>query len=139
MRGLLNVQFAIGAGVLYVLEANPRASRTVPFVSKALGIPLAKAASRIMTGTSIDTLVSEGLLPERDGSSVPAQAPVAVKEAVLPFRRFRTHDGQVVDSVLSPEMRSTGEVMGIDRDFRARSSSPRTPPTAVCRRAAPSS
>jgi len=117
VRGLLNVQFAIGAGVLYVLEANPRASRTVPFVSKALGIPLAKAASRIMTGTSIDALVAEGLLPERDGSSVPAQAPVAVKEAVLPFRRFRTHDGQVVDSVLSPEMRSTGEVMGIDRDF----------------------
>uniref|UniRef100_A0A942T0X8 Carbamoyl phosphate synthase large chain n=1 Tax=Neobacillus citreus TaxID=2833578 RepID=A0A942T0X8_9BACI len=117
VQGLLNVQFAIGAGVLYVLEANPRASRTVPFVSKALGIPLAKAASRIMTGSSIDQLVSEGLLPERDGSSVPAQAPVAVKEAVLPFRRFRTHDGQVVDSVLSPEMRSTGEVMGIDRDF----------------------
>ncbi|MGW8432593.1 carbamoyl-phosphate synthase large subunit [Curtobacterium citreum] len=117
VQGLLNVQFAIGAGVLYVLEANPRASRTVPFVSKALGIPLAKAASRIMTGTSIDALVAEGLLPERDGSSVPAQAPVAVKEAVLPFRRFRTRDGQVVDSVLSPEMRSTGEVMGIDRDF----------------------
>lgn len=117
VQGLLNVQFAIGAGVLYVLEANPRASRTVPFVSKALGIPLAKAASRIMTGTSIEALVAEGLLPERDGSSVPAQAPVAVKEAVLPFRRFRTHDGQVVDSVLSPEMRSTGEVMGIDRDF----------------------
>jgi len=117
VQGLLNVQFAIGAGVLYVLEANPRASRTVPFVSKALGIPLAKAASRIMTGSSIDQLVTEGLLPERDGSAVPAQAPVAVKEAVLPFRRFRTHDGQVVDSVLSPEMRSTGEVMGIDRDF----------------------
>ncbi|MDB6426078.1 carbamoyl-phosphate synthase large subunit [Curtobacterium sp. 20TX0008] len=117
VQGLLNVQFAIGAGVLYVLEANPRASRTVPFVSKALGIPLAKAASRVMTGTSIDALVAEGMLPERDGSSVPPQAPVAVKEAVLPFRRFRTHDGQVVDSVLSPEMRSTGEVMGIDRDF----------------------
>jgi len=117
VQGLLNVQFAIGAGVLYVLEANPRASRTVPFVSKALGIPLAKAASRIMTGSSIDALVAEGMLPERDGSSVPPQAPVAVKEAVLPFRRFRTRDGQVVDSVLSPEMRSTGEVMGIDRDF----------------------
>jgi carbamoyl-phosphate synthase large subunit len=111
------VQFAIGAGVLYVLEANPRASRTVPFVSKALGIPLAKAASRIMTGTTIDTLVDEGLLPARDGAFVPIQSPIAVKEAVLPFRRFRTHDGQVVDSVLSPEMRSTGEVMGIDRDF----------------------
>ncbi|PZE67443.1 carbamoyl-phosphate synthase large subunit [Curtobacterium sp. MCBD17_021] len=117
VRGLLNVQFAIAAGVLYVLEANPRASRTVPFVSKALGIALAKAASRIMTGTSIAALVAEGMLPERDGAFVPAQAPVAVKEAVLPFRRFRTTEGQVVDSVLSPEMRSTGEVMGIDRDF----------------------
>ncbi|ROP66309.1 carbamoyl-phosphate synthase large subunit [Curtobacterium sp. ZW137] len=117
VRGLLNVQFAIGAGVLYVLEANPRASRTVPFVSKALGIALAKAAARIMTGTSVDALVEEGLLPARDGAFVPAQAPVAVKEAVLPFRRFRTAEGQVVDSVLSPEMRSTGEVMGIDRDF----------------------
>ena len=117
VRGLLNVQFAIGAGVLYVLEANPRASRTVPFVSKALGIALAKAAARIMTGTSVDALVAEGLLPARDGAFVPAQAPVAVKEAVLPFRRFRTAEGQVVDSVLSPEMRSTGEVMGIDRDF----------------------
>ncbi len=117
VQGLLNVQFAIGAGVLYVLEANPRASRTVPFVSKALGIPLAKAAARLMTGTTIDALVTEGLLPARDGAFVPMQSPIAVKEAVLPFRRFRTHDGQVVDSVLSPEMRSTGEVMGIDRDF----------------------
>ncbi|WP_439691692.1 carbamoyl-phosphate synthase large subunit [Curtobacterium sp. SP.BCo] len=117
VQGLLNVQFAIGAGVLYVLEANPRASRTVPFVSKALGIPLAKAAARLMTGTTIDALVDEGLLPARDGAFVPMQSPIAVKEAVLPFRRFRTHDGQVVDSVLSPEMRSTGEVMGIDRDF----------------------
>ncbi|UWD81238.1 carbamoyl-phosphate synthase large subunit [Curtobacterium flaccumfaciens] len=117
VQGLLNVQFAIGAGVLYVLEANPRASRTVPFVSKALGIPLAKVASRIMTGTTVAELVAEGMLPERDGAFVPAQSPVAVKEAVLPFRRFRTREGQVVDSVLSPEMRSTGEVMGIDRDF----------------------
>ncbi|TDN44757.1 carbamoyl-phosphate synthase large subunit [Curtobacterium flaccumfaciens] len=117
VQGLLNVQFAIGAGVLYVLEANPRASRTVPFVSKALGIPLAKAASRIMTGTTIAALVDEGLLPARDGAFVPMQSPIAVKEAVLPFRRFRTREGQVVDSVLSPEMRSTGEVMGIDRDF----------------------
>ncbi|MCS6583259.1 carbamoyl-phosphate synthase large subunit [Curtobacterium citreum] len=117
VQGLLNVQFAIGAGVLYVLEANPRASRTVPFVSKALGIPLAKAASRIMTGTTVAELVAEGMLPARDGAFVPAQSPVAVKEAVLPFRRFRTREGQVVDSVLSPEMRSTGEVMGIDRDF----------------------
>ncbi|KAA9135176.1 carbamoyl-phosphate synthase large subunit [Microbacterium caowuchunii] len=117
VRGLLNVQFAISAGVLYVIEANPRASRTVPFVSKALGIPLAKAAARIMAGSSIDQLREEGLLPPQDGSRVPLDAPVAVKEAVLPFKRFRTKDGQTVDSVLGPEMRSTGEVMGIDRDF----------------------
>ena len=117
VTGLLNVQFAIGAGVLYVLEANPRASRTVPFVSKALGIPLAKAASRVMTGSTIAELKAEGLLPAQDGSLVPADAPVAVKEAVLPFHRFRTRDGRMVDSVLGPEMRSTGEVMGIDRDF----------------------
>ncbi|GAA1911676.1 carbamoyl-phosphate synthase large subunit [Microbacterium aoyamense] len=117
VRGLLNVQFAISAGVLYVIEANPRASRTVPFVSKALGIPLAKAAARIMAGATIASLVDEGLLPAQDGSRVPLDAPVAVKEAVLPFKRFRTKDGLMVDSVLGPEMRSTGEVMGIDRDF----------------------
>ncbi|GAA1738305.1 carbamoyl-phosphate synthase large subunit [Microbacterium paludicola] len=117
VRGLLNVQFAISAGVLYVIEANPRASRTVPFVSKALGIPLAKAAARITAGETIDTLRSEGLLPQTDGSRVPLDSPVSVKEAVLPFKRFRTREGQIVDSVLGPEMRSTGEVMGIDRDF----------------------
>ena len=117
VRGLLNVQFAIGAGVLYVLEANPRASRTVPFVSKALGIPLAKAASLVMTGRSIRELVADGLLPAEDGEKVPLDAPVSVKEAVLPFKRFRTREGQIVDSVLGPEMRSTGEVMGIDADF----------------------
>ena len=117
VRGLLNVQFAISAGVLYVIEANPRASRTVPFVSKALGIPMAKAASRLMAGATIAELIDEGMLPAQDGSRVPLGAPVAVKEAVLPFKRFRTHDGKVVDSVLGPEMRSTGEVMGIDRDF----------------------
>ncbi|MFC5338321.1 carbamoyl-phosphate synthase large subunit [Leucobacter denitrificans] len=117
VRGLLNVQFAIGQGVLYVLEANPRASRTVPFVSKALGIPLAKAASRIMVGDSIQDLIESGFLPERDGSRTPIDAPIAVKEAVLPFKRFRTHEGLVVDSLLGPEMRSTGEVMGMDRDF----------------------
>ncbi|MEV4774816.1 carbamoyl-phosphate synthase large subunit [Microbacterium sp. LWH12-1.2] len=117
VRGLLNVQFAISAGVLYVIEANPRASRTVPFVSKALGIPLAKAASRIMVGATVAELIGEGMLPERDGSRVPLGAPVAVKEAVLPFKRFRTKDGKIVDSVLGPEMRSTGEVMGIDKDF----------------------
>ena len=117
VRGLLNVQFAISADVLYVIEANPRASRTVPFVSKALGIPLAKAAARIMAGSSIAELKAEGLLPQTDGSRVPLDAPVSVKEAVLPFKRFRTKDGHTVDSVLGPEMRSTGEVMGIDRDF----------------------
>ncbi|AXH35951.1 carbamoyl-phosphate synthase large subunit [Humibacter sp. BT305] len=117
VQGLLNVQFAIGAGVLYVLEANPRASRTVPFVSKALGIPLAKAASRLMVGETIASLKAEGLLPEVDGSRVPLDSPVSVKEAVLPFKRFRTREGLIVDSVLGPEMRSTGEVMGIDKDF----------------------
>ncbi len=117
VRGLLNVQFAIGAGVLYVLEANPRASRTVPFVSKALGIPLAKAASLVMVGTTIAELKASGLLPVNDGSRVPLDSPVSVKEAVLPFKRFRTKEGTVVDSVLGPEMRSTGEVMGIDKDF----------------------
>ncbi|GGF31004.1 carbamoyl-phosphate synthase large chain [Microbacterium sorbitolivorans] len=117
VRGLLNVQYAISAGVLYVIEANPRASRTVPFVSKALGIQLAKAASRVIAGTSIAELRAEGMLPELDGSQIPLDAPVAVKEAVLPFKRFRTADGEIVDSVLGPEMRSTGEVMGIDRDF----------------------
>lgn len=117
VRGLLNVQFAIGAGVLYVLEANPRASRTVPFVSKALGIALAKAASRIMVGDSLAQLKAEGLLPAQDGANVLFDAPVAVKEAVLPFHRFRTPDGRMVDSVLGPEMRSTGEVMGIDSSF----------------------
>ncbi|MBF4573623.1 carbamoyl-phosphate synthase large subunit [Herbiconiux sp. VKM Ac-1786] len=117
VQGLLNVQFAIGAGILYVLEANPRASRTVPFVSKALGIPLAKAASRLMVGVTIAELKAEGMLPVDDGSRVPLDSPVAVKEAVLPFKRFRTKEGLIVDSVLGPEMRSTGEVMGIDRDF----------------------
>ena len=117
VRGLLNVQFAVAAGVLYVLEANPRASRTVPFVSKALGVQVAKAAARVMAGASVAELIEEGMLPERDGSDVPADSPVAVKEAVLPFKRFRTKDGHVVDSLLGPEMRSTGEVMGIDRDF----------------------
>ncbi|MBT2515970.1 carbamoyl-phosphate synthase large subunit [Streptomyces sp. ISL-90] len=117
VRGLLNVQFAVAAGVLYVLEANPRASRTVPFVSKALGIPLAKAASRVMVGATIAELIDEGMLPASDGSRVPLDAPVSVKEAVLPFHRFRTREGIMVDSVLGPEMRSTGEVMGIDKDF----------------------
>ncbi|HEX6520612.1 MAG TPA: carbamoyl-phosphate synthase large subunit [Streptosporangiaceae bacterium] len=118
VRGLLNVQYAIAAGVLYVLEANPRASRTVPFVSKATGVPLAKAAARIMLGASIAALRAEGMLdPSGDGGTLPLDAPVAVKEAVLPFGRFRDSYGRGVDTVLGPEMRSTGEVMGIDTVF----------------------
>jgi carbamoyl-phosphate synthase large subunit len=117
VRGLLNVQYAIAAGVLYVLEANPRASRTVPFVSKALGVPLPKAASLIMAGRTIAELREEGILPEHDHTILPLGTPIAVKEAVLPFKRFQTAEGTIVDSLLGPEMRSTGEVMGIDRDF----------------------
>jgi carbamoyl-phosphate synthase large subunit len=117
VRGLLNVQFALAADVLYVLEANPRASRTVPFVSKALGITLAKAASLVMVGRSIASLIADGHLPAKDGTYIPAGSPIAVKEAVLPFKRFATKDGRFVDSLLGPEMRSTGEVMGIDVDF----------------------
>ncbi len=131
VRGLLNVQYALAGGVLYVLEANPRASRTVPFVSKATAVPLAKAAARIMLGASIAGLRAEGMLQAQgDGGTLPlaplAQGddpleppfgPVAVKEAVLPFGRFRDPAGQGVDTVLGPEMRSTGEVMGIDAVF----------------------
>ena len=118
VRGLLNVQYALAAGVLYVLEANPRASRTVPFVSKATAVPLAKAAARVMLGASIADLRAEGLLPpDGDGGTLPLDAPVAVKEAVLPFGRFRNMEGEGVDTVLGPEMRSTGEVMGIDEMF----------------------
>jgi len=115
--GLLNIQFALGADVLYVLEANPRASRTVPFVSKATATPLAKAAARIMMGESIASLRAVGLLHEKDGGELPGDAPIAVKEAVMPFNRFRTPDGAFVDTVLGPEMKSTGEVMGFDADF----------------------
>jgi carbamoyl-phosphate synthase large subunit len=117
VRGLINVQFALAHDVLYVLEANPRASRTVPFVSKALGITLAKAASLVMVGKSIRELISEGHLPAKDGTHIPASSAISVKEAVLPFKRFATKDGRFVDSLLGPEMRSTGEVMGIDVDF----------------------
>ena len=118
VRGLINIQFALGSDVLYVLEANPRASRTVPFVSKATAVPLAKAAARVMLGESIASLRAEGLLAARgDGGDLPIDAPIAVKEAVMPFNRFRTPDGQTVDTVLGPEMRSTGEVMGFDADF----------------------
>ena len=117
VRGLLNVQFALAHDVLYVLEANPRASRTVPFVSKALGITLAKAAALVMVGKSIDELVAGGHLPATDGTHIPETTAISVKEAVLPFKRFATKEGRFVDSLLGPEMRSTGEVMGIDVDF----------------------
>ncbi|GAT09607.1 carbamoyl-phosphate synthase large subunit [Mycolicibacterium novocastrense] len=116
--GLLNVQYALKDDVLYVLEANPRASRTVPFVSKATAVPLAKACARIMLGATIAELREEGVLARTgDGASTARNAPVAVKEAVLPFNRFRKHDGTQIDSLLGPEMKSTGEVMGIDHDF----------------------
>src|SRR5215211_1630206 len=116
--GLLNVQYALKDDVLYVLEANPRASRTVPFVSKATAMPLAKACARIMLGASISQLRGEGILARTgDGASAVPQAPIAVKEAVLPFHRFRRADGSGIDSLLGPEMKSTGEVMGIDHDF----------------------
>lgn len=112
--GLINIQFAMAEDVLYVLEANPRASRTVPFVSKATGVPLAKAAARISLGASIADLKLEGLLP----NSVDGVAKgISVKEAVLPWNRFRRTDGRGVDAVLGPEMRSTGEVMGIADTF----------------------
>jgi carbamoyl-phosphate synthase large subunit len=118
VRGLLNVQYALAGGVLYVLEANPRASRTVPFVSKATAVPLAKAAARIMLSATVAGLRDEGLLPAAgDGGTLPPDAPIAVKEAVLPFGRFRNAAGEGVDTVLGPEMRSTGEVMGIDEAF----------------------
>jgi carbamoyl-phosphate synthase large subunit len=119
VRGLINIQFALASDVLYVLEANPRASRTVPFVSKATGVQMAKAAALIGTGVTIGQLRSAyKMLPEvGDGSTLPLDAPVSVKEAVLPFSRFRTLEGKVVDSLLGPEMRSTGEVMGIDKHF----------------------
>jgi len=116
--GLLNIQFALHGDTLYVLEANPRASRTVPFVSKATFTPLAKAAARIMLGSSIADLRAEGMLPATgDGATFREGAPMAVKEAVMPFNRFRTAAGAFVDTLLGPEMRSTGEVMGLSEDF----------------------
>lgn len=114
VRGLINIQYAISNGQLFVIEANPRASRTVPFVSKATGHPLAKCAALIATGKRISELRQMNLLP----SSGDAKANgVSVKEAVLPWNRFRRIDGKGVDSVLGPEMKSTGEVMGIANSF----------------------
>ena len=112
--GLINIQFAMSDSQLFVLEANPRASRTVPFVSKATGIALAKAAARLAVGSSIAQLREEGLLP-RSGDGIANG--ISVKEAVLPWNRFRRTDGRGVDAVLGPEMRSTGEVMGISNSF----------------------
>ena len=117
VRGLINIQFALMSDTLYVIEANPRASRTVPFVSKATGVQLAKAAALLMAGQSIASLRAAGLLPQEDAAVTDPYDPIAVKEAVLPFRRFRTPTGRIVDTVLGPEMRSTGEVMGYDVDF----------------------
>ena len=106
--GLINVQFAVkrigGAEQVFVIEANPRASRTVPFVAKATGVPLVKVASRVMLGETLEQLRALGVLvPKTDSDHI------SVKEAVLPFNRF-----PMTDAVLGPEMRSTGEVMGID-------------------------
>ena len=115
--GLINIQYALVSGVLYVIEANPRASRTVPFVAKATGVPLARAAALVMMGSSIAQLKQRGYLPADDSDFATPGRPIAVKEAVLPFKRFRDKDGRIVDTVLGPEMRSTGEVMGYDRDF----------------------
>ncbi len=117
--GLINIQFAIARDVdgmekLFVLEANPRASRTVPFVSKATGNPLAKCAALISVGYSIEDLRSDGFLPDSGDGRAHG---ISVKEAVLPWNRFRRTDGMGVDSVLGPEMRSTGEVMGISHTF----------------------
>jgi carbamoyl-phosphate synthase large subunit len=118
VRGLINIQYALAGDTLYVLEANPRASRTVPFVSKATATPLAKAAARVMLGATIAELRGSGLLRAvGDGSTEDHTGPIAVKEAVMPFNRFRTVEGISVDTILGPEMKSTGEVMGLDIGF----------------------
>jgi carbamoyl-phosphate synthase large subunit len=113
VRGLINIQFAVRDGCVFVLEANPRASRTVPFTSKATGVPVAKIAARVISGSTLKELEAEGLVPHRRVGHDGLQH-VAVKEAVMPFERFPG-----VDTVLGPEMRSTGEVMGIDATFGA--------------------
>jgi carbamoyl-phosphate synthase large subunit len=116
VRGLINIQFALASDTVYVLEANPRASRTVPFVSKATGVPLAKAVARISVGSTIAELREDHTLPAHGDGIAKG---VSVKEAVLPWNRFRRMDGRGVDAVLGPEMRSTGEVMGISSTFGA--------------------
>jgi carbamoyl-phosphate synthase large subunit len=110
VEGLLNVQYAVKDGVVHVLEANPRASRTVPFVAKATGVPVAALAARVMVGETLESLRAEGVLDARGTVASPGH--VSVKEAVLPFDRFPG-----VDTLLGPEMRSTGEVMGVDTTF----------------------
>ncbi|MCB1463596.1 MAG: carbamoyl phosphate synthase large subunit, partial [Nitratireductor sp.] len=106
--GLMNVQYAIMGGVIYILEVNPRASRTVPFVAKTVGAPIAKIAARVMSGEKLaDAASPYGGLPDPR-----ALTHIAIKEAVFPFARFPG-----VDTLLGPEMRSTGEVMGLDTDF----------------------
>ena len=118
VAGLINIQYALVGDKVYVLEANPRASRTVPFVSKATNTELAKAAALIMTGRTIAQLRAEGRLRATgDGADMWPGMPICVKEAVLPFSRFHTIRGGVIDAVLGPEMRSTGEVMGISDTF----------------------
>ena len=116
----MNVQFAIKDGEIYVLEVNPRASRTVPFVAKATGVPIAKIAARVMAGEKLAAL--------RRSTTAPTPPHVAVKEAVFPFARFPG-----VDPILGPEMKSTGEVMGLDRDFAAPSPRRSSAPASTCR------
>ena len=118
--GLINIQYAVARGKLYVIEANPRASRTVPFVSKAIGAPLAKIACRLMLGESLE--------------DIRARRHVSVKEAVLPFARFAG-----ADSVLGPEMKSTGEVMGVAATSRRPSARPSRRPVSRCPCRGPSS
>src|SRR4029453_18177910 len=104
--GLINIQFAMAGDTLFVLEATPRASRTVPFVSKATATPLAKAAARVMLGATVQQLRAEGVLRTTgDGTTEDSPSPIAVKEAVMPFNRFRTVEGISVDTVLGPEMK----------------------------------
>lgn len=114
VKGLINVQYAISSSELFVIEANPRASRTVPYVSKATGVPVAKAAALIASGRTIKELRASGVIPK---TKIGVSKGIAVKEAVLPWNRFRRIDGKNVDSTLGPEMKSTGEVMGIAADF----------------------
>jgi carbamoyl-phosphate synthase large subunit len=114
VKGLINIQYAISSNELFVIEANPRASRTVPYVSKATGVPVAKAAALIASGVTIAELRDQGIIPE---TKIGISRGIAVKEAVLPWNRFRRIDGKNVDSTLGPEMKSTGEVMGIAADF----------------------